>query len=177
MEFVRKYTLHVFLLSLAIPLISYAFSSKNDVIQFRFKSAPNVATKAPSEPVDVLIIGGGPAGLSAATTLYRHQHNIRILDDGQPRNGWDTATRAMPTWEGRKPSEFRQKSRKELERTGLVDFISATAEVIKKEDDGLFSVKTSDGVEWVGRKLLLAMGARFSFLDIPGYEENFPERM
>ncbi|KAL1604780.1 hypothetical protein SLS60_004320 [Paraconiothyrium brasiliense] len=160
-----------------IPLISYAIAPKNDLFQFSLKSTPNVAIKAPSTAVDVLIIGGGPAGLSAATTLYRHQHDIRIFDDGKPRNVWETAIHATPTWEGQNPNEFRRKSRKELAKTGLVDFISSTVESIQKKDDGLFYVRTSDGVEWTGRKVLLSTGVRFAFLDIPGYEENFPERI
>lgn len=177
MDVARKYTPHVLTLSLVIPLLSYLFTSENGLLKITPKYATIPKLKGPAEPVDVLIIGGGPAGLSAATTLYRHQHDIRIFDNGQPRNSWDTATHALPGWEGEKPSRFREKSRKELKKTGLVDFISASVQTIEKKDDGLFHVTTSDGVEWVGRKVLLAMGVEFQFLDIPGYKDSFPQRM
>jgi thioredoxin reductase len=133
--------------------------------------------KDPIEPVDVLIIGGGPSGLSAATTLYRHQHDIRIFDHGRPRNSWDTSIRAFPGWAGAKPSTFVAKTKAELESTGFVTFISSEVLKFTKSDDGLFHLTTSDGVEWAGRKLLLAMGVDIMFPDIPGYAENYPDRM
>lgn len=177
MEVAKKYTAYLLLLSLVIPFISYVLGSNKNEFQFPLRPTKNIAIKEPLEPVDVLIIGGGAAGLSAATTLYRHQHTIRIFDNNKPRNVWETAIHATPTWEGQSPRDFRTKSRKELAKTGLVHFINTTVEDIEKKDNGLFYVKSSEGVDWAGRRVLLSMGVRFSFLDIPGYEENFPERM
>lgn len=163
-----KLTPYVLALSLAIPL--YSFYAAHQTARFRM-------VKEPGEPFDVLIIGGGAAGLSAATTLYRHQHDMRIFDYEKPRNAWDTPTHALPGWEGKAPSKFRETSRKELERTGMVDFVRAEVESVEKKDDGLFHVTTSDGKVSLGRKILLSMGVTFEFPDIPGYLDNFPERM
>jgi hypothetical protein len=177
MDIIKKYTPHVLALSLAMPLFSYMMTSQNVALQFPVKLAPNLAKKEPTHPVDVLIIGGGPTGLSAAMTLYRHQHDMRIFDYGKPRNAWDTNIHALPGWEGEKPRNFVEKSKRALKRTGFVDFISTEVQTIEKGDDGLFYAKTTDGTEWAGRKVLLAMGVQFQFLDIPGYKDNFPKRM
>jgi len=176
METVKRVTPQVLLVSIAVSFASYFVASQSNTVQHYFTSSPSLNIKAPHEIVDVLVIGGGAAGLSAATTLYRHQHDIRIFDDERPRNSWNTLTHALPTWEGERPSKIRQKSRKELEKTGLVEFISSRVSSIR-QDNNTFRVVTSDGIEWAGRKVLLSMGADFQFLDIPGYKECFPDKM
>jgi thioredoxin reductase len=165
---IAKFAPHVLALSLTISLYSYYFATQTTGFQ---------VVQELGEPFDVLIIGGGAAGLSAATTLYRHQHDIRIFDYDKPRNVWDTLTHALPGWEGNSPSKFREASRKELQHTGMVDFVHSEVETVEKKDDNLFYVTTADGKVSVGRKILLSMGVNFKFPDIPGYLDNFPERM
>jgi thioredoxin reductase len=177
MQMVRRNTLQLILLSFAISLVSYYLATYNSFHQLLISTAPAAMDQILDQPVDVMIIGGGPAGLSAATTLYRHKHTIRIFDHGKPRNSWNTRTRALPGFEGIKPSEFRERSKKELDKTGLVDFVAEEVTNISRRDNGLFYVQTSNGMEWSGRKVLLAMGVHFQFLDIPGYQDCFPERM
>ena len=165
---IPKFASYVLALSISIPL--YSFYVTHQAQSFKI-------LKQPGEPFDVLIIGGGAAGLSAASTLYRQQHDVRIFDYGKPRNEWNTPTRILPGWEGKTPSNFLKASRKELERTGMVDFSHAEVETIEKKENGLFHVTTSDGEVSIGRKILLSMGVKFAFPDIPGYLDNFPERM
>jgi thioredoxin reductase len=126
---------------------------------------------------DVLVLGGSHAGLSGALTLTRHQHNIIIFDDGKPRNRWDTLMHVLPTWDHQTPNALRKASRAELQRTGLVSIVEERIVKIEKEHDALFWVTSAGGRKWSGRKLLLATGVEFEFPDIPGYVENFPEKM
>ncbi|OCL14892.1 FAD/NAD(P)-binding domain-containing protein [Glonium stellatum] len=130
-----------------------------------------------SSTADVLVIGAGPAGLSAALTLYRHQHDIVIFDHGTPRNIWDTPTHVFPSWEGKSVRGFCEESKKELWKTGFVKFVEREVRTLEQKNDELFFVGLSDGTKWAGRKLLLAMGVQFVLPDIPGYAENFPTRI
>jgi len=128
-------------------------------------------------PVDVIILGGSHAGLSAAATLYRHQHTMIIFDNKNPRNLWRTGTRATSGWEGQDPEKLREKSRKEIHATGFASLMHKSIVSITKTNDSLFLATDTEGESWYGRKLLLAMGAEFIFPEIPGYVENFPNKM
>ncbi|KAI0445778.1 thioredoxin reductase [Xylaria telfairii] len=127
----------------------------------------------PPECRDVLIIGGGHAGLSAALTTYRALLKTTVFDTHQPRNSWNTDIRLTPTWDSKLPSENLSTSRKELAATGLVDFVDVRIDSIEKQPDGLFKVVDTTGKYWIGRKVLLAMGASNVFPSIPGYAESF----
>ncbi|KAI0468895.1 thioredoxin reductase [Xylaria cf. heliscus] len=122
---------------------------------------------------DVLIIGGGHAGLSAALTTYRALLKTTVFDTHQPRNSWNTDIHLTPTWDSKSPAENLITSRKELAATGLVDFVDVCIDSIKKEPDGLFIAVDVNGRQWVGHKVLLAMGASNVFPPIPGYAESF----
>jgi len=51
--------------------------------------APKKPPKHGSEHYDVAVVGGGPAGLSAAIWLARYLHSVVVIDSGDPRN-WET---------------------------------------------------------------------------------------
>lgn len=142
----------------------------------------------PEEVVDVLIIGGSHAGLSAALTLYRGLHTCIIFDSSRPRTrSADGSTlgriHLTPTWEHSSPEAMKAASRKELSEFGS-EFISFVDDVeiksVRKRSDGLFEASSSqDGSrKWTGRKLLLATGARDVFpVDLPGYGELYARGM
>ena len=130
-----------------------------------------------SSITDVLILGGGHAGLAAALTLYRAQHTCLIFDSNRPRNSWASPTRSTPGWEAQDPERLREASRKELQQTGLARFVKCTIERLRKREDGLFEVTDTQGQYWVGRKLLIATGKEMAFPDIPGYSESFASGM
>src|SRR5438045_7832018 len=72
---------------------------------------------------DVAIVGGGPAGLSAATFLSRYLHSVVLIDSGDPRN-WET--RGINGFLGMpqaKPAELRASGRDEARKYGaeLID--------------------------------------------------------
>jgi len=123
-----------------------------------------------TSPVDILIIGGGPAGLSAALSIVRQVHSTIIVDSGKYRNA-DSPMHTVPTWDHRQPSEFRAAARKDFERYGTVKVESAEVASINKTEDGLFEAVGSNGQVWTGRKLVLATGVTDIFPDIPGYSD------
>ncbi|KAF2259672.1 thioredoxin reductase glit [Lojkania enalia] len=145
------------------------------VLPYNFQSV--LVDKSEEYDGDVLIIGGGHAGLSGASTLVRHQHNVIVFDDGKPRNKWDTPIHVVPTFDGQKPSDLRKASRRELQKSGLVKFVDERVVKLEKQHDSLFHATTLNGTRWTGRKVLLAPGVEFSFPDISGYKEHFPEKI
>ena len=125
---------------------------------------------------DVLIVGGGFAGLSAALTLYRALHTSVIFNSSPPRNAYGTLTHLTPGWDNKEPEVVLAHHRAELSQSGLVEFVHHRVEHIRKTDDG-FEVVDSHGTSWHGRKLLLANGVRDVFPDLEGYRENYAKGM
>lgn len=114
--------------------------------------------------------------MSAALTLYRQLHTVLILDDNKPRNTWLLQTHVLSGWEGRQAEDLRAVSREELARTGLVTFIEREARSAQRIDDG-FEIEDEQEGLWRGRKLLISVGKKNIFPEIPGFAENYPERI
>ncbi|KAI1422001.1 hypothetical protein F5Y12DRAFT_717865 [Xylaria sp. FL1777] len=123
---------------------------------------------------DVLIVGGGHAGLSAALTLYRHLHRVLIFDTGKPRDAWSQPIHVVSGWEGRQAKELRLAARAELLSTGLIDFEDDEA-ISVVQVDSRFEVTTAQGKQFSGRKLLISIGSQNVFPNIPGFKENYPD--
>jgi gliotoxin/aspirochlorine biosynthesis thioredoxin reductase len=124
-----------------------------------------------------LIIGGSHAGLSAALTIYRTMHTVMIFDSQKPRNQWGTAIRSTPGFEGKSPEEYREASREELRKSGLVTFVNTQITHVERTEEGMFEASDATGQSWLGRKVLLATGMQDVFPDLTGYLENYSTRM
>ena len=83
----------------------------------------------------------------------------------------------LSTWEGLNPSQFRQASRQELQKSGFVTFVDERIVNIERRHASEFRVTSWSGRYWLGRKLMLAPGVEFIYPKIPGYAENFPHKM
>lgn len=119
---------------------------------------------------DIIIIGGGPAGLSAAASIVRQDHSIYLFDSQKYRNAAAKFTHTVSTWDHRDPAEFRAASLKDLERYGTVTIDQSEVETVKQNEDGTIEA-TSNGKKVLGKKLILATGVEDVFPDIPGYAE------
>ncbi len=121
---------------------------------------------------DVVVVGAGPAGLSAALILGRCRRRVLVCDTGRPRNAASHALHGYLTRDGLPPSEFLAIGRKELERYDTVEFRPIGA-VAAECIDGRFQVTLEDGTVALSRKLLIATGVVDHLPEIDGIEELY----
>lgn len=106
---------------------------------------------------DIIIVGGGPAGLSAALIAGRALQRALVIDGGSPRNTAAPAIHSYLSRDGILPREFRAAAHEELGRYDTVERRSGLVAEITQRDNGLL-VRTVDGAEFSARKVLLALG-------------------
>ncbi|WP_339308688.1 NAD(P)/FAD-dependent oxidoreductase [Paenibacillus sp. FSL L8-0435] len=122
--------------------------------------------------LDVLIIGGGPAGLNAALVLGRARKNVVVIDDETPRNWVTRETHGFVTRDGASPREFRKAAKEQIAAYPSVQFASDTATAITGSD-GDFVVKTTQRASYRTKKILFAVGKKDLPLDINGLTEVY----
>ncbi|MDM7832332.1 NAD(P)/FAD-dependent oxidoreductase [Cellulomonas edaphi] len=122
------------------------------------------------ESWDVVVVGGGSAGLSAALMLVRARRRVVVLDGAAPRNRFAPHMHAVLGHDGLPPTELLAKGRAEIESYGGV-VVRADVRGARRTDEG-FVVDTSAG-RVVGRRVLVATGLRDELPDIPGLAEQW----
>jgi thioredoxin reductase len=106
---------------------------------------------------DALVVGGGPAGLSAALLLGRCRRRVLVCDGGRYRNAASSALRGFLTRDGVPPAEFLRLAREQL-APYPVELLEAQVEAAARVDGG-FRLTLAGGERLSGRALLLATGA------------------
>jgi thioredoxin reductase len=117
---------------------------------------------------DVVIVGGGAAGLSAALVLGRARRRIVVIDSGAPRNAPAEHMHGFLSRDGLPPAELLRLGRIEAAAYG-VDFVED--QVVSIEPG--FSVRLAGGETLSARRLLMATGAIDEVPTIPGLEERW----
>jgi thioredoxin reductase len=107
---------------------------------------------------DVIIVGAGPAGLSAALMLGRCRRSVLICDTGRPRNAASHALHGYLTRDGIAPSEFLAIGRQELQQYDTVELRFAEVLAAECQADKRFDVTLAPDERIRARKLLLATG-------------------
>lgn len=120
---------------------------------------------------DVIIVGGGPAGLSCALVLGRCRRDVLLIDDGTPRNGPSRASHGFFTRDGASPGELLAAGRAQLAPYGVA-IVDETATDACRDGDG-FVVTTRSGARHRAAKLVLATGLTDELPDVPGAAEMF----
>lgn len=124
---------------------------------------------ATQPPFDVAIIGGGPAGLTAALVLGRMRRRVLLLDADDPAHGVSDAVHGLVGHDGTPPLELRRIAREQLRPYETVTVRMAAAEEVRVSPAG-FSVVASGMTSEAGI-LLLATGMRYELPPIEGAAE------
>jgi thioredoxin reductase/SAM-dependent methyltransferase len=114
---------------------------------------------------DVVVIGGGAAGLAAAVALLRSRRSVLLVDAGDPRNARAGHVRNFLTQDGTPPEDLYAAGRTEVQAYGG-QVARARVDALERHGD-LFRVQTGDRTV-TARRVLVATGARDQLPDIPG---------
>lgn len=123
-----------------------------------------------SAQYEIMIIGGGPAGLSAATAIVRQDHQTIVFDSNKYRNALSKHMHTVPTWDHRDPADFRAAAKAGFDRYGTTTVENTEIKTIKQRDDGIFEASNGK-TTWTANKVILATGVEDIFPEIEGYAE------
>ncbi|MFY1621816.1 NAD(P)/FAD-dependent oxidoreductase [Micromonospora sp. WMMD735] len=120
---------------------------------------------------DVVVVGGGAAGLSAALILARSRRRVTVVDAGAPRNAPAQAVHGLLALDGLSPRELLSRGRAEATRYGA-EVVTAEVDDVSRTPRG-FAVRTRDGAVLHGRRLLIATGLVDELPQIPGLRQRW----
>ncbi|MET9566141.1 NAD(P)/FAD-dependent oxidoreductase [Streptomyces tauricus] len=125
-----------------------------------------------TDTYEVVVVGGGAAGLSAALVLGRARRSVLVIDGGEPRNAPAAHMQGYLTRDGMSPAEFLAVGREEIARYG-VELVRDLAVDVARDADGEFDVTLGGGRRVHGRRLFVATGLADELPAVPGVAERF----
>jgi thioredoxin reductase len=124
-----------------------------------------------SDVEDVIVCGGGMAGLAAAVWLGRYRRQVVVVDAGRPRNRAAERSHGYLTRDGISPDELLAAAREDAEKYPTINFLAGEAKRASKAGDGFI---VDAGVKQLeAKRLVLATGVTDEFPDIPGFEQLY----
>ena len=120
---------------------------------------------------DVVVVGGGPAGLSGALALARARRRVLVVDAGEPRNAAADRVHNYLGREGTPPAELLALGRAEVEAYGA-ELVAGTVVGAEPVPDG-FVVRLGDGSGVRSRRLLVTTGLVDELPEVPGVADRW----
>ncbi|MET9863559.1 NAD(P)/FAD-dependent oxidoreductase [Streptomyces smyrnaeus] len=121
--------------------------------------------------MDVVVVGGGAAGLSAASTLARARRSVVVIDSGEPRNAPAAGVHGYLSRDGLPPGELLRLGREEVAGYGgriVTDRVTGARRTGER-----FVVDTDGGRSFGARRLLVTTGLVDELPDVPGLRERW----
>ena len=119
--------------------------------------------------VDVVVVGGGPSGLAAASWLGRYRRSVVVLDSQEYRSGRVERSHGYLGRDPQKPTELLERGREEVLAYPTVQVRQRRARSLHKREDGLFEVDD----DLLAHRLLLATGVKDAFPRVEGFDEHY----
>ncbi|MDC0772350.1 NAD(P)/FAD-dependent oxidoreductase [Streptomyces sp. HD] len=123
-----------------------------------------------TEQYEVVIVGGGAAGLSAALVLGRARRRTLVVDAGEPRNAPAAHMQGYLSRDGMSPADFLAAGREEIARYG-VELVRDRAVDVERGED--FAITLAGGRHVHARRLVIATGLKDELPEVPGVAERF----
>ncbi|WP_227999777.1 NAD(P)/FAD-dependent oxidoreductase [Nocardia australiensis] len=129
------------------------------------------------DQIDVVVIGGGAAGLNGALMLARSRRSVVVIDSGDPRNAPAEAMHGFLVLDGTPPAQLLERGRQQVRHYGgrvvYATVASAAPATPSTDGDLRFSVALTDGRTVTARRLLVATGLRDVLPEIPGLAQHW----
>lgn len=122
--------------------------------------------------LDVIIVGGGPAGLNAAVVLARCRRKVYVFDSGVYRNRASQGMHNYLTRDGILPLDFIRECHQELKKYGVVVHKRKVVRA-RRNADGIFVVDDDTGEKHYAKKMLIATGLSDNLPEVEGFREFY----
>lgn len=123
---------------------------------------------------DAVVVGGGPAGLTAALWLGRYRRNTLVVDSGEYRNRWTDRVHGVLANDPADPQSLLERAREDLTQYDSVRIVAGTVTAAAKVEQGLFRLRIAEGHEpLLTRRVVLATGVRDEFPQVGGFFDHY----
>ena len=119
--------------------------------------------------VDVVVVGGGVAGLAAASWIGRYRRSVVVVDSGDPRNKHVERSHGYLGRDPQKPADLLARGREEVLAYPTAQIRDGEVKTIARRDDGLFEV----GDDLLAHRVVLACGVKDAFPDVENFFEHY----
>jgi thioredoxin reductase len=119
--------------------------------------------------VDVVVVGGGPAGLAAASWIGRYRRSVVVLDSGAYRSGMVERSHGYLGRDPQRPADLLERGREEVLAYPTASMRSAEVAKVEQRPDGLFGVDD----DLVAHRLVLALGVQDALPAVEGFDEHY----
>jgi thioredoxin reductase len=124
-------------------------------------------------PHDCVVIGGGPAGLAAATWLGRYRRDVVIVDSRDYRAHSVEQSHGYLARDPQRPLEFLQTAREQILGYRTVSYLTTTVTDAERSADGTLRICCANGDELRALRVVLATGVVDECPDIEGFGEHY----